>query len=265
MKEVIVVQENANKRDSKIVIIMAIILVIAVIGVTGYILKETGVLFKSDNKTEEKETGNEVENKNTTEEKKEEESIPNNNTAVQPLDVTKCLNRNGYTFANPTDVQGNYGISMNINSDKKSITLNIDWNVFGPISGLDAYAPSVLTYQITGFTKEIKEVFIGDVGQDAMGITLFYLMTDGTVEYTPMFVSKTDTQNNSYYEINYTYDTSADGKLSSQRFETKGMIPGVEQVEKFYISDASYGVSGWKTTLGAKEDGSFYDLSIING
>lgn len=41
-----------------------------------------------------------------------------------------------------------------------------------------------------------------------MRITLFYLMDNQIVEYTPMIIKKTCIQNNTYYKINYTYEKS---------------------------------------------------------
>lgn len=87
-----------------------------------------------------------------------------------------------------------------------------------------------------------------------MGITLFYLMEDGTVEYTPMFTKKRDSQNNSYYD-----STSINGN-----YETKRAITGVRDAIKLYTVNSyveSGGVS--MTTIAATKDGSFYDLGIL--
>ena len=50
--------------------------------------------------------------------------------------------------------------SIKINSDKKSATLSINWEKFGPFSGASAWSNNVEDYQITGFSKNIKETFI---------------------------------------------------------------------------------------------------------
>ena len=100
---------------------------------------------------------------------------------------------------------------------------------------------------------QIKDVYVGITGQDAMGITLFYLMEDGTVEYTPMFNFKTDSQGNSYYEMNYKTENS---------FTSSGKINTVTDVIKIYTVSATNG-TGWSTTIGAKKDGSFYDLGSL--
>lgn len=141
---------------------------------------------------------------------------------------------------------------MSINQDKMSVTLNIDWATFGPISGATAYVGTVKTYQITGFTSKVKSAYIGDVGQDATGITLFFLMEDNTVSYMPMFIWKQDTQGNGYSQMNYTNDN----------FVIKGVLPTAKDVINLYIASASNG-SGYITTIAATKDGSFYDLGLL--
>lgn len=50
----------------------------------------------------------------------------------------------------------------------------------------------VKAYQITGFTSKVKNAYVGSIGQDITGVTLFFLMEDSTVSYMPMFVLKKD-------------------------------------------------------------------------
>ena len=151
--------------------------------------------------------------------------------------LSKCLNTDNI-YQNLSDNESNYGLSMSINSEKTSITLSIDWNKW-PLG--NSNAKNVRTYQITGFTKNIIGTFIGEMGQSISGTTLFYLMEDGTVEYTPV------------KELAY----------DSQNITSKGVVRGVENISKLYNADVSTGFSGWRTTIGAKEDGTFYDLGEI--
>ena len=174
------------------------------------------------------------------------------------LDLTKSLNTENINYSNATALEGDYGLTMNINPDKKSITLNIDWTKFGPLSTATTYTGNE-EYQIAGFSKEISDTFIGSLGQDSMGITLFYLMNDGTVEYTPMFVKRQDAQGNTQYETNFSYDMASDGNVGNLHFETNGTIPNVSDVIKMYTVDA-YAQTGGKTTIGVLKNGSFYDL-----
>lgn len=68
-----------------------------------------------------------------------------------------------------------------------------------------------------------------------MAITL----NDQTIEYIPIFNLKKDTQGNSYYEMNYIFDYSSDGRVVGQHFATKGSINGVQNVIKLYDVDTS--------------------------
>lgn len=241
---------EVEKKNNKGIIILVVVLVLIIAGLVGYICYDNGIMvLKTENETKE----------SNTKSNKKEESDANDDETIKELDLSKCINTNNVSYSNASDNEGDYGLSMNINSDKTSITLSIDWTKFGPLSGASAYSPSVENYQITGFSKNIISTFVGDLGQSSMGITLFYLMDDGTVEYTPMFNPKYDNQN---YEMNYTYDYSADGRITGQHFVTKGLINGVNDVIKLYNADASSGSSG-RTTIGSKADGSFYDLGNI--
>ena len=82
-----------------------------------------------------------------------------------------------------------------------------------------------------------------------MGITLFFIMEDNTVEYMPMFINKTD-----HYEMNYQNNDS---------FKVSGTLSDVKDVYKLYNVDSSKENASSKTTIAAKKDGSFYDLGAI--
>ncbi len=119
-----------------------------------------------------------------------EDDTKDKTIVVKELDLSRSLNTNGITYSTPnlaSSSNNNIGISMSVGADSKSVALNIDWNKFGEFSGASAWASTVESYQITGFNKKIKDAFIGELGHDVAGTTLFYLMSDGTVEYTPLF------------------------------------------------------------------------------
>lgn len=237
--------ENGSKK-SKGMIIIIVILGFIVLGLVLYICYDKSVIFQN---TEKEDKQSSVKSN-----KKEKGDATKDKTiVVKELDLSRSLNTNGITYSTPnlaSSSNNNIGISMSVGADSKSVTLNIDWNKFGEFSGASAWVPTVESYSITGFHKKIKDAFIGELGQDAMGLTLFYLMSDGTVEYTPMF--------NQQGQMNY---TASDG-TTKEHFETKGMVNGVSEIIKLYNVDASNG-SGWGTTIGAKADGSFYDLGDI--
>lgn len=204
------------------------------------------------------------ENNPTIEDNEDNDSANNQGDVIveiKNLDLARPLNTIGITYQNASDVSENYGLSMNVDADKKSITLSIDWTKFCSVGTGTACPTNVENYQITGFSKEVISTFVGDVGQDSMGITLFYLMSDGTVEYTPLFIRKYDSYNNGYYVMNYIYEYSGD-KIVGEHFVTNGSLDGVNDVIKIYNVDASAG-SGWRTTIGATADGSFFDLGNV--
>lgn len=256
--------ENNNKSKKRIVILIIFLLLI-ILGLVGYIMYDKDV-FSVKNENELKENKDEsIEEENSSADNNKKEEDLNNVEQIKELDLTKCLNNKGFSYSNATDVGGNYGLSMIVNDDKRSITLAIDWNVFGPISTASTWAPEVVNYQIKGFSKDINSTFIGETGQDSKGLVLYYLMDDGTVEYTPLFILNTDSYGNKYYTLNYSYEYSNDGKIIGQFFATKGSINNIKNVVKLYNIDVSNGAS-WRSTIGATKDGSFYDLgSLING
>lgn len=249
-------EKKIIQKDKKKLAIVIVILAVIILGIGVYIAYNKDIIFSPSEE--------ETKGPNNSKEELDPDGKNEDSSGIKELDISKCLNsKNNNTYMNPSDVEGNYGLSMKINSDQKSIILSIDWEIFGPLSSASAWPSAVETYQITGFSKNISNVFVGDLGQSAVGITLFYLMSDGTVEYTPMFNQEIDSQNNSYYIMNYTYDYSPEGKITGQHFSTKGTIKDVNDVIKLYNADVSNNTSGWRTTIGAKKDGSFYDLGSI--
>ena len=130
----------------------------------------------------------------------------------------------------------------------------INWSEFGPHSTASAWTPDTKEYSIQGFNKNVKDAIVGTVGQDASSAILFYLMEDGTVEYTRVFDNG----------LNYTYEKDSEGRITGEHFETQGAVKNVKDVVKFYNVDVHIiNGSGWMTTIGATKDGSFYDLGEI--
>lgn len=246
--------ENNNKR----LITIILVLVVIILGMGIYITIDKGVISINLSQKEKKNKDN---NKISKNKENEKEKNIEEQEEIKPLDLSKCLNNNNNTiYSNPSESLGDHGLAVEITQDKTTAILSIDWNKFGPLSTATAWSSSVEKYPITGFTKNITSAFVGGYGQDSMGTTLFYLMDDRTVEYTPMFNQKPDNQGNSYYEMNYSLDNSTTG----QHFATKGQITGVKNIVKLYIANASTSNgSGWVTTIAATKDGSFYDLGNL--
>lgn len=242
-----------KKKNGKGKTITIIVLVLIIIGMSGYIAYDKGAFDSLLSK------------KDTKEEKKEEVKDNANIDENKELDFTKCLNasNSNVVYSEATETS-DYGLSMQVNSDKKSITLKIDWSIFGPLTGSTSDG-SVKSYQVTNFTKDISEAFVGTFGLESKGITLFYLMNDKTVEYTPMFIKETDSKGNNYYSMNYTYEYSSDNRVTGEHFETDGIIKNVDNIIKLSMAKVSENDSTSITTIAVLKDGSFYDLNnIIN-
>ena len=239
--------------------VVIVLLVLVILGLVFYILYDKGIIFSNGD------SGKDVNTTETT-------NTSSNNTyntneksttsdEVKELDLTKSLNTSGITYKNATDTEGNYGLSMKINSDKRSATLTIDWAIFGKYSTTGS-SGEVKNYSVKGFSKNIKSTFVGDLGQDSRGITLFFIMEDGTVEYVKLFKQAENSDGSIYYVL--TANVSADG--STGDFTSNGLVSGVKDVIKLYNVDTySQNASGYRTVIGSTKDGSFYDLgSIIN-
>ena len=219
-----------------------IILVLITLGLVIFICYDKGIIF-SKNST------NNINNSNTNN---------TNNNEVKELDLEKSLNTKDITYKNASDKEGNYGLTLKINNDK-TVTLTIDWKIFGKYSTTSS-SGEVKDYLITGFNKNVKSTFIGDLGQDYTGTTLFFIMEDGTVEYTKLFKKETNADGSIYYILNI---IKQEGKYYKE-FTSNGSLSGVKNVIKLYNVDTySKNASGYRTVIGATKDGSFYDLGSI--
>mgnify|MGYP003314329922 CR=1 FL=1 len=128
------------------------------------------------------------------------------------------------------------------------------------IATSDMYLPSSVLkniLDINGFDKKIDKVFIGEFGQDSTGLTLIYLMEDGSVSYTRLFKKNYNEENNLYFTLNYTSDEN-----NNYYFSIDGTYDKINDIVNIY--NASYSIpngGGAGTVIAATKDGSFYDLS----
>lgn len=234
-----------EKKIGKGKTILIVILIIVIGALIGYILCDKGILGTKTEKVEVKEK------KQVKEEEKE-------------LDLTKSLNTTDIEYSDPvllTNTYENIGLSINVNDDKKTATLSIDWDIFGPHSTASTWGSGIAKEDVKGFTKNIKKAYIDGIGQDSMGTMLIFLMEDQTLEYISLFESKFDSQGTLYYEMSYTYDRDAEGKVISEYFKSKGQIPEVENITELYGAQVLEQTGGYHTILAKTKDGSFYDLS----
>lgn len=145
------------------------------------------------------------------------------------------------------------GLGINLNNDKKSATVTIDWSKYFEIYGISATTGETRNYKITNFEKEISDVYVSGFGQESGYETAFYIMKDGTVEYTPI--------NNAL---------GNNGSSASTVLKSYGQVDGVSGIVKVVSatdyglgnSDESY-IGGSYVVLAVKADGTFYDISKI--
>ena len=98
---------------------------------------------------------------------------------------------------------------------------------------------SVKDKEITGFSAKPVSVYGGEFGQDIVGLTMLFLMDDGTVEYIQV----------------------AD-MLTDESYVSQGTIEGLTNAKQFAIlsvGDTEGG--GYITTIAIDKDGYYYDLS----
>ena len=190
------------------------------------------------------------------------------NDEIKPLDLTKSLNTTNIKYSDAKELEdGNDQTGLSVKHDGSNTKLVIDWPKFGPHSGASAWSNEPVEYEIKNLSGTVKKAVVGGEGQDITSATLYYLMEDGTVEYTKIFTRNFDSKGTLYFNINYTYEKDSDGKITGEHFESQGKVPGVKDVVKIYgvgavYDDGSDGpkIGGYATTIGATRDGSFYDL-----
>ena len=222
-------EEKKIKEKSNVLLkIIIVILLIAVLGLGGYIFLNKDNLSSTKYVTEKN-----AKNSNTN--KKIETNT--NETKISSaiiFDGSKSINSSekNYTLS----CQGNAGIWIEVDSTQKVLTFN-----FTPATVVEFYQLNWksnrkdMSSDKINFDKKIVDVFFGGMGQSSSGDTLFILLEDGTVEYIPIV-----------HMFNH-----VQGAVSSY-----GKIKGVSDVVKFTLSSTSTSV----TTLAIKNDGTFYDL-----
>lgn len=182
-----------------------------------------------------------------------------NNKEVKELDLNKCKNSNKkYSNPNPED-KNNIGISVNLLEDGGA-KLVIDWSKFGGASGATGYVNEIVEHEIRGFDKKVEVGFVGGNRDDVTQTIIFYLMEDGSVEYTRLFIEKESEKKIKYYQINYSYDYDNNGSVKgTSYFKTQGKILEGKKFTKLY----NVTCDDRETTIGVLENGSFYDLGKI--
>lgn len=205
-------------------LLMALIIcIIAFIGVYSAYYK---VRSEEANKTEEVE--NNTENENTTNYSLD---FDTNNITNGTADSYAIANYSG--TINITLNESGTVATLSYNRATLSNTYALNWDLTGVEDG-------VYENQTINFTKRVKDVFFGGIGQDSTGDIILFLMEDGTVSYIPVY---------------QTLSTSGvDGLTTYETFND------LTDVVKFYTANATSNASSSVTVLAQTEDGTLYDL-----
>lgn len=197
-------------------------------------------------------------------EENETESVKNKDTViVKDLDISKCLNGlEGVTYSNPKSMTEGYGIVPYIEKDKRNVTISIDGDgIFNKNSSIivpSSFISEDHEFYVKGFEKDLKQVFIGEFGQDTTGLALIYLFKDDSIGYTKIFRRNVDSNGNLYFSYNYSTNEG-----NNYIFFVDDIYKDInEKIVNVYT--ASYNIpngGGANTVIASTVDGSFYDLS----
>ena len=151
--------------------VLIVILLLAVIGLGGYIVYDKILVKESTDTEETTKTGN-----------KEETNIENYIGKLQ-FDSSKIVSNNKeYKYSISA-----YSTGTDITLDENNkVKLNISWDVYADDSmpkktGNDEYT--------IDFSKKVVDVYKGTIGNDVGGDLALFLMEDGTIEYMPLFIA----------------------------------------------------------------------------
>lgn len=240
-------EEKKEEKTKKPIafIVTIVILVLIILGMGVFIAYDKGLILTTKNETKEgkkinKENDkkkNETENNEPKEDDVDNSNNKVDNVTIREFDSNKCINctQSNLTLAFYDNADG---LSAKLSQDKRSVTLQINWDYFSKALGTNG-TTGIKSYTISNFSQEIADIYIGGFGQSITGVTLLFLMKDGSVEYTPI--------------------VNAINQGNESQVKSYGKINEVSDIIKFLTADATNGV----TTLAVKSDGSFYDLSII--
>ena len=215
----------------KSVVVLIVILLLLVLGMGGYLVYD-----KILSKDELKEKMVEEKQENSTKEETVEEKNSNSITASDlVLDSSKRINQKNmeYSLATNNDINGIY-LTYYDGNVNISITPDVVKNSYNGINISNS------SYTVN-FNKKIVDIYVDGYGQSIGYETIFFLMEDGTVEYIPFYYA---CNNNSFKTVK---------------------LDGVENIIRFVSGSASpvEPGGGYHTILAQKQDGTFYDLSLI--
>lgn len=226
-----------KKRKKPLIKILVVLILMCAAAFGGWYV---GVNFTNTKKTSKETTTEEVEKTKDGREK-----------VFSKMNYEKCRNCTigALYYAGMASITG---LNVIPNATETSVNIYTNNNRLNDTFHLDL-APSLDNYtyeeiNTVKFDKKILQVYIGGWGQSTSNEHIFYVMEDGTVEYTPIVQ---DIKENWSKEDN------------SQKLKSYGPISKVEDV--LYVTQATISKTGNSsdgyTTIAVRSDGMYYDLS----
>lgn len=226
---------------SGVVVFLLIILFLAAGLAAGWYVGHNNLLPIGKNKETTEKEDKETEKKETKDETK-------NGTCLN------CKENTTYTIQGASQEQ--LGLLIEVSSkNEKEATIKVNRNKLNWAYNLgwSNVTDSYEEIKKISFDKNIKQIHIGGFGQAVGRETIFYVLEDGTVEYTPVY----DDLKNNWNDSDNSKKFNSYGKV--KKIENISYLTGMNALAKY--SEESY--SGYYTTAAVRNDGSFYDLNEI--
>ena len=160
--------------------------------------------------------------------------------------------KNAYEASNAFSSQNNNNkyveyAKATIKDNKKEVKVTVNWKFFTMSPEYSKYEDKYYSYDVS-FDKEISKVYIAGAGLTVGNEYIYYVMNDGTVEYTPI----TDKIAREAIKNPEAFKLESNGKIEG--------IEGVNIIVKAMMHEKDSQL-GWSyTALAMKSDGSFYNL-----
>ena len=214
-----------NKKYNILIILVFVLSIICILMGIFLIINREKLDFKYINK-------NEIQNK---------ENIKNKEKEKDCAEISYALKTNEYGLS-----ASRAGINVFVDQERQMAEISYNKYILSKTFSLDlAENEEKSIYENTDkkhFNKKINEVLIDGSGQDALSLTILYLMEDGTIEYVPILKD---------------LKTNWKEKDNTKIFNSYGKLNKVEGI----ISLISAEGKGYHTVLGRKADGSVIDLA----
>ena len=239
---------------TNILLCLVLVALIIIAGIFGY--KEFGKGENKDKNTNTQQNENTNNNNQQTNNKEENNNTPKD-FDLTDFDGTKCIEEScdTYYYKLSDYVANNIGFTKTFSQDKKKVNITLDFTNCNQAncSGYDLNLANGKKEYSISFDKKIKEVYFYGFGQAVGYETIFYLMEDGTVEYTPV---------RQYFKTNNPFESGkmkSEGKIYSVSDVVKLALVTDEPIEQYKYQY----LGGGYNVLGIKADGTFYNLSRI--